>query len=142
MTMRTLTVVFTLTILFGIYSCQKWSNGKKEKSSIYYSYDFKDAEGTVMDVDVKDIDYLYTAFFYEGKVLKYKLVAERATVDQKNEVLAYQKGDAVVDESSLEIQFKPNSGESFTGVFENEKKLHKATIPGLELRDLNFVLKN
>mgnify|MGYP003314551451 CR=1 FL=1 len=75
------------------------------------------------------------------KVLKYKLVAERATLDQKNEVLAYQKGDAVVDESSLEIQFKPNSGESFTGVFENEKKLLKTTIPGLELRELNFVLK-
>ena len=139
--MKTLTTLFTLAILFSIASCQKWSKEKKEKASFYYSTDFKAGEGRVMDVDVKDIDYLYTAFFYEGKALKFKLVAERATVDQKNEVLAYQEGDAVVDESSLEIQFKPNSGVSFTGAFENEKKLHKATIPGLELRDLNFVLK-
>lgn len=139
--MKTLTTLFTLAILFSISSCQKWSKEKKEKASFYYSTDFKTGEGTVMDVDVKDIDYLYTAFFYEGKALKYKLVAERKTPDQKNEVLAYQEGDAVVDESSLEIQFKPNSGVSFTGAFENEKKLHKATIPGLELRDLNFVLK-
>lgn len=139
--MKTLTTLFTLAILFSISSCQKWSKEKKEKASFYYSTDFKAGEGTVMDVDVKDIDYLYTAFFYEGKALKYKLVAERKTPDQKNEVLAYQEGDAVVDESSLEIQFKPNSGVSFTGAFENEKKLHKATIPGLELRDLNFVLK-
>ena len=141
MTMRTLTVLFTLAILFSIASCQKWSKEKKEKASFYYSTDFKAGDGNVMDIDVKDIDYLYTAFFYEGKALKFKLVAERATVDQKNEVLAYQEGDAVVDESSIEIQFKPNSGVSFTGAFENEKKLHKATIPGLELRDLNFVLK-
>lgn len=139
--MKTLTTLFTLAILFSISSCQKWSKEKKEKASFYYSTDFKTGEGTVMDVDVKDIDYLYTAFFYEGKALKYKLVAERKTPDQKNEVLAYQEGDAVVDESSLEIQFKPNSGVSFTGAFENEKKLHKAIIPGLELRDLNFVLK-
>ena len=139
--MRTLTFLFTFAILFNISSCKKWSKEKKEKASFYYSTDFKAGEGRVMDVDVKDIDYLYTAFFYEGKALKFKLVAERATVDQKNEVLAYQEGDAVVDESSLEIQFKPNSGVSFTGAFENEKKLHKATIPGLELRDLNFVLK-
>lgn len=78
--MRTLTVLFTLTILFSISSCQKWN---KEKASVYYSTDFKAGEGSVMDVDVKDIDYLYTAFFYEGKVLKYKLFAERATLDQK-----------------------------------------------------------
>lgn len=139
--MKTLTTLFTLAILFSISSCQKWSKEKKEKASFYYSTDFKAGEGRVMDVDVKDIDYLYTAFFYEGKALKFKLVAEHATVDQKNEVLAYQEGDAVVDESSLEIQFKPNSGEPFTGVFENEKKVHKATIPGLELRALHFVLK-
>ena len=37
-----------------------------------------------MDIDIKDIDYLYTGFFYEGKDLKYKLVAERATPDKKN----------------------------------------------------------
>ena len=141
MTMRTLTVLCTLAALMSISSCQKWSKGKKEKASFYYSTDFKAGEGSIMDIDVKDIDYLYTAFFYEGKDLKYKLVAERGTSDKKNEVLAYQKGDAIVDESSLEIQFKPNIGEPFTGVFENEKKVHKATIPGLELRALNFILK-
>jgi hypothetical protein len=139
--MRTLAVLLTLSTLFSISSCQKWNKEKKEKASFYYSTDFKSGEGTVMEINVNDIDYLYTAFFYEGKILKYKLVAERASVGQKNEVLAYQEGNAIVNKSSLEIQFKPHSGVSFNGAFENEKKRHKATIPGLELRDINFVLK-
>ena len=37
--MRTLTVLFTLTILFSISSCQKWSKEKKEKASVLPNYD-------------------------------------------------------------------------------------------------------
>lgn len=98
-----------------------------------------------MGVDIDDIDLLYTVFFYEGKTLKFKLVAEEmiaVSEKEKGNVLAYTEGIAQVDKD-LNILFVGDTGtsSSFSGYFENEKKNHKAIIPGLENRELNFILK-
>ena len=142
--MKYLSTLFVVAVLFSITSCNKWTKDKKN-ASYYYSTDYKLNEGVIMGVDIDDIDLLYTVFFYEKKTLKFKLVAEEITTDsekEKGNVLAYTEGTAQVDKD-LNILFVGETGtsSSFSGYFENEKKNHKATIPGLENRELNFILK-
>ena len=148
--MRTLSALFILSFIFTLSSCDKWE--KKEKDAyFYYSTDFKlvdlkSGAGTVLDINVDDIDVLYTVFFYERGIWKYKLVAETSDTqkgsDKSDEVLAYEEGEANVD-GDLNILFIPDSNPSgsYSGYFENDKNNFKVSLPGLYNREINFLEK-
>lgn len=139
--MRVLSTLTILFLLFSITSCDKWDKKEKE-TSFYYSTDYKNGDGVVLGVNVAEIDALYTVYFYEGKTLKYKLVAESFENEKGDNVLAYEEGLAGVDDN-LRIKFTPQLGtnQSYSGYFENQKKNFKATLPGLNSREINFDLK-
>ena len=138
-------------LALGFTSCGKWDGKKKDKADYYYSEDYRDAEGTILSIDVAEIDVLYSAWWYEGKTLKYKLVAEEegektescyGCKEDYGKVLAYEEGRADVDDQ-LNITFVPdkNPTETYTANFENKKNNYKVYLPGLETRELNFILK-
>lgn len=140
-------ILFAMSML--LFSCsKKYDHVKKDDSSYYYAIDYKDASGDILGADIEDIDQLYSVFFYEGKSLKYKLVAEKFDEncngdckDKKSTVLVYEEGFAPVAETDLSIQFKPASGDSYSGQFEQEKKSYVVTLPGTNTREITFVLK-
>lgn len=142
--MKNITKIAAVVLLLGVFSSctkgDKWKkDSKKDKAQYYYSTDFKQSNQAILGLDVKTIDVLYSTFFYEGKVLKYKMVAEKYA-DKKSEVLAYEEGVADVNKD-LHITFKPQSTSSYTGHFENDKKNYKVSILGEEHGELNFILK-
>jgi hypothetical protein len=141
--MRVLSILFIATAVFTFTSCEKWKK-EKDDASYYYSTDFKEAQGTIMGVEIAEIDHLYTVFFYEGKDLKYKLVAEKnGQESEKGDVLAYEFGSADVDES-YNILYSPtlNGSTDYSGAFDTkEKKKFTVTLPGLDSRELHFILK-
>ena len=133
---KLLFLTLILSTVVSVSSCIKCDD-KDRKSKDYYSVDFKDLENDILGIDVADIDVLYSSFYYEGKTLRYKLVAEEA-----DNVLAYEEGQAVVD-SDLNITFVPdaNPTEVYHGYFENDKKNYLVSLPEMETRELKFVLK-
>jgi hypothetical protein len=148
--MRTLSALFILSFIFTLSSCEKWK--KKEKDAyFYYSTDFKPVDlksgaGTILNINIDDIDILYTVFFYERKVWRYKLVVENSDIqngsDKSDKFLAYEEGEANVD-GGLNILFIPDSNpsDSYSGYFEKDKEHFKVSLPGLYNREINF-LKN
>ena len=96
--MRTLSALFILSFIFSLSSCDKW---EEKDAYYYYSTDFKSdnlksGSGTILNINIDDIDILYTVFFHERKVWKYKLVAESSEIqnssNKSDKVLAYQEG--------------------------------------------------
>ena len=151
--MRTLSIFFILSFIFSLSSCDKWEQKEQKEKDAYYYYstdfksdDTKSGTESILNINVNDIDILYTVFFYESKVWKYKLVAESSDIqnhsNKSDKVLAYEVGEAKVDES-LNIIFIPDSNpsSSYSGYFENKKKNFKVSIPGLNNREINFLKK-
>ena len=146
--MRTLTALFILLFIFTLSSCDKWEEKEKD-AYYYYSTDFKSdnlksGSRTILNINIDDIDILYTVFFHEKKVWKYKLVAESSEIqngsDKSENILAYEEGDANVDDD-LNILFIPDSNpsDSYSGYFENDKKNFKVSLPGLYNREISFL---
>ena len=146
--MRTLSALFILSFIFTLSSCDKWEEKEKD-AYYYYSTDFKSdnlksGSGTILNINIDDIDILYTVFFHERKVWKYKLVAESSEIqngsNKSDKVLAYEEGEANVDDD-LNIQFIPvsNPSGSYSGYFENDKKNFKVSLPGLYNRKISFL---
>ena len=146
--MRTLSALFILSFIFTLSSCDKWEEKEKD-AYYYYSTDFKSdnlksGSGTILNINIDDIDILYTVFFHERKVWKYKLVAESSEIqngsNKSDKVLAYEEGEANVDDD-LNIQFIPvsNPSDSYSGYFENDKKNFKVSLPGLYNREISFL---
>ena len=146
--MRTLSALFILSFIFTISSCDKWEEKEKD-AYYYYSTDFKSdnlksGSGTILNINIDDIDILYTVFFHERKVWKYKLVAESSEIqngsNKSDKVLAYEEGEANVDDD-LNILFTPDSNPSgsYSGYFENDKKSFKVSLPGLYNREISFL---
>ena len=97
--MKLLSIILLAVTTLSFFGCSKWKKDKKD-SSYYYSKDYKLSQGEILGVDIEEIDMLYTVFFYEGKNLKYKLVAEKKVNDSnKNEVLSYEYGSVEVDKN-------------------------------------------
>ena len=143
--MRTLSALFILSFIFTLSSCDKW---EEKDGYYYYSTDFKSdnlksVSGTILNINIDDIDILYTVFFYERKVWKYKLVAESSEIqngsNKSDKVLAYEEGEANVDD--INILFIPDSNPSgsYSGYFENDKKNFKVILPGLYNREISFL---
>ena len=146
--MRTLSALFILSFIFTLSSCDKWEEKEKD-AYYYYSTDFKSdnlksGSGTILNINIDDIDILYTVFFHERKVWKYKLVAESSEIqngsNKSDKVLAYEEGQANVDDD-LNILFIPDSNPSgsYSGYFENDKKNFKVSLPGLYNREISFL---
>jgi len=146
--MRTLSALFILSFIFTLSSCDKWEEKEKD-AYYYYSTDFKSdnlksGSGTILNINIDDIDILYTVFFHERKVWKYKLVAESSEIqngsNKSDKVLAYEEGEANVDDD-LNILFIPvsNPSGSYSGYFENDKKNFKVSLPGLYNREISFL---
>ena len=151
--MRTLSALFILLFIFTLSSCDKWKEKEKD-AYYYYSTDFKSdnlksGSRTILNINIDDIDILYTVFFHERKVWKYKLVAESSEIqnrsDKSDNILAYEEGVAQIDGDTiggdLNILFIPDSNpsDSYSGYFENDKKNFKVSLPGLYNREINFV---
>ena len=146
--MRTLSALFILLFIFTLSSCDKWEEKEKD-AYYYYSTDFKSdnlksRSGTILNININDIDILYTVFFHERKVWKYKLVAESSKIqngsNKSDKVLAYEEGEANVDDD-LNILFIPDSNpsNSYSGYFENDKKNFKVSLPEIFNREINFL---
>ena len=146
--MRTLSALFILLFIFTLSSCDKWKEKEKD-AYYYYSTDFKSdnlksGSGTILNINIDDIDILYTVFFHERKVWKYKLVAESSEIqngsNKSDKVLAYEEGEANVDDD-LNILFIPDSNpsNSYSGYFENDKNNFKVSLPGLHNREISFL---
>ena len=146
--MRTLSALFILSFIFTLSSCDKWEEKEKD-AYYYYSTDFKSdnlksGSGTILNINIDDIDILYTVFFHESKVWKYKLVAESSEIqngsNKSDKVLAYEEGEANLDDD-LNILFIPDSNPSgsYSGYFENDKKNFKVSLPGLYNREISFL---
>ena len=146
--MRTLSALFILSFIFTLSSCDKWEEKEKD-AYYYYSTDFKSdnlksESGKILNINIDDIDILYTVFFHERKVWKYKIVAEASEIqncsNKSDKVLAYEEGEANVDDN-LNILFIPDSNPSgsHSGYFENDKKNFKVSLPGLYNREINFL---
>lgn len=146
--MRTISALFISSFIFTLSSCDKWEEKEKD-AYYYYSTDFKSdnlksGSRTILNINIDDIDILYTVFFHERKVWKYKLVAESSEIqngsDKSENILAYEEGDANVDDD-LNILFIPNSNpsDSYSGYFENDKKNFKVSLPGLYNREISFL---
>ena len=146
--MRTLSALFILSFIFTLSSCDKWEEKEKD-AYYYYSTDFKSdnlksESGKILNINIDDIDILYTVFFHERKVWKYKLVAESSEIqngsNKSDKVLAYEEGEANVDDN-LNILFIPDSNPSgsHSGYFENDKKNFKVSLHGLYNREINFL---
>ena len=145
--MRALYALFILSFI-TLSSCEKWE--EKEKEAYYYhSTDFKPVDlkssaETILNINVDDIEILYTVFFQEKKVWKYKLVAKSSEIqnrsDKSDNILVYEEGVANVDED-LNILFIPDSNPNgfYTGYFENDKKNFKVSLPEVYNREINFL---
>ena len=145
--MRALYALFILSFI-TLSSCEKWE--EKEKEAYYYhSTDFKPVDlksnsETILNINVDDIEILYTVFFQEKKVWKYKLVAESSEIqnrsDKSDNILVYEEGVANVDDD-LNILFIPDSNPNgfYTGYFENDKKNFKVSLPEVYNREINFL---
>ena len=145
--MRVLSAIIILSFI-TLSSCEKWE--EKEKEAYYYhSTDFKPVDlksnsETILNINVDDIEILYTVFFQEKKVWKYKLVAESSEIqnrsDKSDNILVYEEGVANVDDD-LNILFIPDSNPagSYTGYFENDKKNFKVSLPEVYNREINFL---
>ena len=143
--MRALYALFILSFI-TLSSCEKWE--EKEKEAYYYhSTDFKpvDLKSSAETIlNINDIEILYTVFFQEKKVWKYKLVAKSSEIqnrsDKSDNILVYEEGVANVDED-LNILFIPDSNPNgfYTGYFENDKKNFKVSLPEVYNREINFL---
>ena len=145
--MRSLYALFILSFI-TLSSCEKWE--EKEKEAYYYhSTDFKPVDlksnsETILNINVDDIEILYTVFFQEKKVWKYKLVAESSEIqnrsDKSDNILVYEEGVANLDDD-LNILFIPDSNPagSYTGYFENDKKNFKVSLPEVYNREIHFL---
>jgi hypothetical protein len=152
--MRILSALFILSFIFTLSSCDKWEEKEKD-AYYYYSTDFKSdnlksGSGTILNINIDDIDILYTVFFHESKVWKYKLVAESSEIQNGSnkpvKVLAYEEGVANIDDEAnvdgdLNTLFIPDSNPtgSYSGYFENDKKNFKVSLPGLYNREISFL---
>ena len=145
--MRVLSAIIILSFI-TLSSCDKWEE-KEQDAYYYYSNDFKSENlksgtRTILNINIDDIDILYTVFFHERKVWKYKLVAESSEIqnrsDKSDNILAYEEGVAHID-GDLNIQFVPDSNpsDSYSGYFENDKKNFKVTLPEIFNREINFL---
>lgn len=134
--MRVFSALFILSFI-TLSSCEKWEDKEKE-AYYYYSTDFKPVDlksnaETILNINVNDIEILYTVFFQEKKVWRYKLVIENLDIqndiDRSDKVLVYEEGVANVDDG-LNILFIPDSNPtgSYTGYFENDKKNFKVSL--------------
>ena len=150
--MRALSAIIILSFI-TLSSCDKWEEKEKE-AYYYYSNDFKSenlksGSRTILNINIDDIDILYTVFFHERKVWKYKLVAESFEIqnrsDKSDNILAYEEGVAHIDGDTiggdLNILFIPDSNPtgSYLGYFENDKKNFKVSLPGLYNREISFL---
>ena len=141
--MKTIFVFSSLLVLTLTFSsCDKWGC-KKDTDSYYYSDDYRQASGTVLDVEISEITELWSVFFKEENTWKYKLIVETGEKDEfgKND-MEYEIGRADFDEN-MNITFVPDSNPSasYKAYFENNKKNYKVELPSLENREINFVLK-
>ena len=145
--MRALYALFILSFI-TLSSCEKWEDKEKE-AYYYYSTDFKPVDlksnaETILNINVNDIEILYTVFFQEKKVWKYKLVAKSSEIqnrsDKSDNILVYEEGVANVDKD-LNILFIPDSNPNgfYTGYFENDKKNFKVSLPEVCNREINFL---
>ena len=145
--MRVFSALFILSFI-TLSSCYKWEDKEKE-AYYYYSTDFKPVDlksnaETILNINVNDIEILYTVFFQEKKVWRYKLVIEnfdiQNDIDKSDKVLVYEEGVANVDDD-LNILFIPDSNPNgfYTGYFENDKKNFKVSLPEVCNREINFL---
>jgi hypothetical protein len=150
--MRALSAIIILSFI-TLSSCDKWEEKEKE-AYYYYSNDFKSenlksGSRTILNINIDDIDILYTVFFHERKVWKYQLVAESFEIqnrsDKSDNILAYEEGVAHIDgdtiDGDLNILFIPNSNPtgSYSGYFENDKKNFKVSLLEVYNREINFL---
>ena len=145
--MRVFSALFILSFI-TLSSCDKWEDKEKE-AYYYYSNDFKPVDlksnaETILNINVDDIKILYTVFFQEKKVWRYKLVIEsfyiQNDIDKSDKVLVYEEGVANVDDD-LNILFIPDSNPtgSYAGYFEKNKKNFKVSLPEVYNREINFL---
>ena len=145
--MRVLSAIIILSFI-TLSSCDKRED-KEQDAYYYYSNDFKSENlksgtRTILNINIDDIDILYTVFFHERKVWKYKIVAESSEIqigsNKSDKVLAYEQGEANVDDD-LNILFIPvsNPSGSYSGYFENDKKNFKVSLTGLYNREISFL---
>ena len=145
--MRVFSALYILSFI-TLSSCDKWEDKEKE-AYYYYSTDFKPVDlksnaETILNINVNDIEILYTVFFQEKKVWKYKLVAKSSEIqnrsDKSDNILVYEEGVANVDKD-LNILFIPDSNPNgfYTGYFENDKKNFKVSLPEVCNREINFL---
>ena len=145
--MRVFSALFILSFI-TLSSCDKWEDKEKE-AYYYYSTDLKPVDlksnaETILNINVDDIEILYTVFFQEKKVWRYKLVIEsiyiQNDIDKSDKVLVYEEGVANVDDD-LNILFIPDSNPNgfYTGYFENDKKNFKVSLPEVFNREINFL---
>ena len=143
--MRVFSALFILSFI-TLSSCDKWED---KEAYYYYSTDFKPVDlksnaETILNINVDDIEILYTVFFHEKKVWRYKLVIENFDIqndfDKSDKVLVYEEGVANVDDD-LNILFIPGSNPNgfYTGYFENDKKNFKVSLPEVYNREINFL---
>jgi len=146
--MRALSSLFILSFIITLSSCDKWEENEKNAyyyySTVFKPVDLKSNAETILNINIDDIEILYTVFFQEKKVWKYKLVIEsfeiQNDIDRSDKVLVYEEGVANVDED-LNILFIPDSNptSSYTGYFENDKKNFKVSLPEIYNREINFL---
>ena len=145
--MRVLSAIIILSFI-TLSSCDKWEDKEKE-AYYYYSTDFKPVDlksnaETILNINVNDIEILYTVFFQEKKVWRYKLAIEnfdiQNDIDKSDKVLVYEEGVANVDDD-LNILFIPDSNPNgfYTAYFENDKKNFKVSLPEVYNREINFL---
>ena len=145
--MRVFSALFILFFI-TLSSCDKWEDKEKE-AYYYYSTDFKPVDlksnaETILNINVDDIEILYTVFFQEKKVWRYKLVIENFDIQndiyKSDKVLVYEEGVANVDDD-LNILFIPDSNPNsfYTGYFQNDKKNFKVSLPEIYNREINFL---
>jgi hypothetical protein len=145
--MRVFSALFILSFI-TLSSCDKWEDKEKE-AYYYYSTDFKPVDlksnaETILNINVNDIEILYTVFFQKKKVWRYKLVIENFDIEndiyKSDKVLVYEEGVANVDDD-LNILFIPDSNPNsfYTGYFENDKRNFKVSLPEIYNREINFL---
>ena len=146
--MRAIYALFIYSFFLTLLSCDKFEDKEKE-AYYYYSTDFKPVDlksnaETILNINVDDIEILYTVFFNEKEVWRYKLVIENFDIendiDKSDKVLVYEEGVANVDDD-LKILFIPDSNptSSYTGYFEIDKKNFKVSLPEIYNREINFL---
>lgn len=136
--MKYLVFAFAFSLVLASCSKEGLKDFKKDKSEVYYSEDFKTAEGDVLGVSTAEIDVLWVEFFCgKDKDVDYKLILK--DVDGK---LTYEYG-TTNSAAHPTIEFIPETGEeSYSGTFNGDKSEYTVSLPNIkDAREFTFIAK-